>query len=342
MSDSGKTVSTSETDPISSRPLVAIESSTTTANATTVSTTSVNGSVKTAPAQTTSSSKPSTDVQATAVATTSPKSETTIPNTASENKGRPEANVVAISEAKPKSGATPTSPRASNVIAKTDSASNEALVSTNIERSTTTLTETSTVTSTSTEWRRTQTPSGTTRYNEITEVKVQSDVDTKTITKEKSTLAITMKGNTTAESSTNEDAVSKSTGRNAVIPAGVGLVQIDNSSSVNPQIENSEISNKENEVPTDKIEKPNGSMKVSIIKKESDIETGSENGQTGNALEVILLTDDGNKKPEKSTKLEESDKKSNKKSERKKQKKLKSPKMSGKDLNIVKKYNREY
>ena len=326
MDKSGTISSNPKSDQDSSKPVASIESSTSTANATTVAT----ASVVTGPIHTSNGSKPVTNVPETAVATKTSKPATTNQNTTSPNKG----GAGSISESKPKSGA-----ELSKTIKKKESASNDALVSRNIERSTTTLTETSTVTSTSTQWTRTQTPSGATKYNEITEVRVQSAVDTKKITKEKSTLAITKSDNTTAESATNEKSASKSSHGSEVITTGVGLtlVPVDDSSSGTPQRKNSE-----NEV---QIVKTDGSMRVSLTKKESETETGSENDHPGNALKVILMTDDGNKKPEKSAKLEKSDNKSEKTSKKKKKKPLtdvKSPKMSKKDSKLVKKYNREY
>ena len=334
MDKSGTISSNPKSDQDSSKPVASIESSTSTANATTVAT----ASVVTGPIHTSNGSKPVTNVPETAVATKTSKPATTNQNTTSPNKG----GAGSISESKPKSGA-----ELSKTIEKIESASNDALVSRNIERSTTTLTETSTVTSTSTQWTRTQTPSGATKYNEITEVRVQSAVDTKKITKEKSTLAITKSDNTTAESATNEKSASKSSHGSAVITTGVGLtlVPVDDSSSGTPQRKNSEISNKENKVQNDKIVETDGSMRVSITKKESETETGSENDHPVNALELILMTDDGNKKPAKSAKLEKSDKKPEKTSKKKKKKPLtdvKSPKMSKKYSKLVKKYNREY
>ena len=83
-------------------------------------------------------------------------------------------------------------------------------------------------------------------------------------------------------------------------------------------------------------------VRVSITKKESG--TGSENEHNGNALEVILMTDDGNKKPEKSAKSK-SEEKPDKKPKKKQKKPLnavKSPSMSEKDSKLVKKYNRKY
>ena len=326
MNKSGTISSNPKSDQDSSKPVAFIASSTSTANVTTVATTSV----VTGPIHTSSNSKPVTNVSETAVASKTSKSATTNQITTSPNKG----GAGSISESKPKSEA-----ELSKTIKQKESASNDALVSRNIERSTTTLTETSTVTSTSTQWTRTQTPSGATKYNEITEVRVQSAVDTKKITKEKSTLAITKSDNTTAESATNEKSASKSSHGSAVITTGVGLtlVPVDDSSSGTSQRKNSE-----NEV---QIVKTDGSMRVSITKKESETETGSENDHPGNALKVILMTDDGNKKPEKSAKLEKSDNKSEKTSKKKKKKPLtdvKSPKMSKKDSKLVKKYNREY
>ena len=423
-------------DPLGSN--LAIESSTTTANVTSVA----------------SYSKPVTNVQST-IETTTSKPKATNQNKASPNKDEQLASAVAISESKPKSAVTPSVPSAASTVsttiakpsdhgAKTDSPSNDALVSTNIERSTTTLTETSTMTSTSTQWTRTQSPQGTIRYRENTDVRVQSAVDKKTITKEKSTLTIkASEGSANAKpeskssanekpeskssanekpeskssanekpeskssanekpeskssanekpeskssanekleskssanekpeskssanekpeskssanekpeskssanekpeskSSANEKPVSKQTDGSALITAGVGLtlIPVDKSPSGAPQTKNPEISEKENEVPNNQIVKSDGSVRIS--------ETGSENDHTGNALEVILMTDDGNKKPEKSPKSETSEKKSNKKTKKKQKKSLnavKSSKMSAKDSNIVKKYNRQY
>ena len=333
-------------DPLGSN--LAIESSTTTANVTSVA----------------SYSKPVTNVQST-IETTTSKPKVTNQNKASPNKDEQLASAVAISESKPKSAVTPSVPSAASTVsttiakpsdhgAKTDSPSNDALVSTNIERSTTTLTETSTMTSTSTQWTRTQSPQGTIRYRENTDVRVQSAVDKKTITKEKSTLTIkASEGSANAKpeskssanekpeskSSANEKPVSKQTDGSALITAGVGLtlIPVDKSPSGAPQTKNPEISEKENEVPNNQIVKSDGSVRIS--------ETGSENDHTGNALEVILMTDDGNKKPERSPKSETSEKKSNKKTKKKQKKSLnavKSSKMSAKDSNIVKKYNRQY
>ena len=403
---SGKLVPISQSGPVSSK--TANDSSA--YNATTVATTPVT----TAPTQiiseseidtlTSVTSKPVTSPPATAVATTTSKSGTTSQKIESQSESGAKNDAVAISVSKQKFEVTPVSPTAtssvpttvakpSHDVAKTDSPSNDALVSTNIERSTTTLTETSTVTSTSTQWTRTQSPQGTIRYRENTDVRVQSAVDKKTITKEKSTLAIKASENSANEkpeskssanekpelkrsanekpesqSSTNEKPesknsanekpeskssanekpesknaanekpVSQSTNGSAVITAGVGLtlVPVDDSSSGAPQTKNPEISEKENEVPNNQIVKSDGSVRIS--------ETGSENNHTGNALEVILMTDDGNKKPEKSSKSETSEKKSNKKPKKKQKKPLnavKSSKMSAKDSNIVKKYNRK-
>ena len=346
MDKSGTISSNPKSDTDSSKPVATTDSSTSSANVTTVATTSV----VTGPIDSASNSQPVTNTPATAVATKTSKPATTNQNTTAPNKG----GAGSISESKPKSGAELSAPTAASLsstanarppktIEKKESASNDALVSTNIERSTTTLTETST----STQWTRTQTPSGATKYNEITEVRVQSAVDTKTITKEKSTLAISKSDNITAESSTNEEPASKSSHGSAVITTGVGLtlVPVDDSSSGTPQRKNSEIANKENEVQNDQIVKLDGSMSVSITKKESETETGSENDHPENALEVILMTDDGNKKSEKSAELEKSDSKPEKTSKKKKKKQLtdvKSPKMSKKDSKLVKKYNREF
>ena len=370
---SGKLVPISQSGPVSSK--TANDSSA--YNATTVATTPVT----TAPTQiiseseidtlTSVTSKPVTSPPATAVATTTSKSGTTSQKIESQSESGAKNDAVAISVSKQKFEVTPVSPTAtssvpttvakpSHDVAKTDSPSNDALVSTNIERSTTTLTETSTVTSTSTQWTRTQSPQGTIRYRENTDVRVQSAVDKKTITKEKSTLAIKASENSANEkpesknsanekpeskSSANEKPVSKSTHGSAVITAGVGLtlVPVDDSSSEAPQTKNSEISDKENEIPNDQIVKSDG--EETETEKTGSEETGRENDHTGNALEVILMTDDGNKKPEKSWKSETSEKKSNQKPKKKQKKPLnavKSPKMSEKDSKLVKKYNREY
>ena len=366
MNDSGKAVPNSH--PVGSKP--AIDSSTTTANVTSIA----------------SSSKPVTNVQST-IETTCTKPKATNQNTASPNNDEQLANALAISESKPKSAVTSSVPSAASTVstkvakpshdvAKTDSTSNNALVSTNIERSTTTLTETSTMTSTSTQWTRTQSPQGTIRYRENTDVRVKSAVDKKTITKEKLTLAIKASENSANEkaesknsgnekpesnssankkpesqSSANEKSESKSSANeitidgSAVITAGVGLtlVPVDDSSSGAPRTKNSEISDKENEVPNNQIVKSDG--EETETEKSGSEGTGSETDHTGNALEVILMTDDGNKKPEKSSKSETSEKKSNKEPKKKQKKPLnavKSSKISTKNSNIVKKYNRKY